>query len=181
MPTKEPDPTQVPQPLSKHALGNELIDDLYGLLEIERSVVKAYGDAIPLIDTPELADKFRALLHDHEQHMASLTSIIVNGGGPDVSEENQQDDIPINEHRVSIGDTLDTLRALQPIQEAESLSCEFYDRILSAEMPDEVRNLILDFRAHEQAHWAFVESALKSVTAAAGLWGPAKHPPILHH
>ncbi len=158
---------------------------LRDLAQMEETIVEGYRKALGDVDTPEMADKLKVHLKDHEAHLREICTILnCHEEGisiPDVAEEEE-----IDRHLGSspLGDTLDTYRALEEILALEKIAYERYRSLAakdSTKIPEELKAFLERACTDETHHHSFLEKASVSMKAAVVLWGPVDQPPILHY
>jgi bacterioferritin (cytochrome b1) len=167
------------------AFNTTIKNQLQDLAQMEETIVDGYRKALGDVDTPEMADKLRVQLKDHEAHLREICTILnCHEEGITIPEVSEEDEIDRHLGSSPLGDTLDTYRALEEILALEKIAHERYRTLAktnSPENPGELKEFLDRACADETHHHDFLEKASVSLKAAVVLWGPVDQPPILHY
>lgn len=137
----------------------ELIKLLKELMQLDFDAIQTYDHAIEKSDLESVRSALETFRSDHERHISNLTRLLADYG--------VQADTPTRALKGAALEALTMLRsitgtkgALKAMRTNEKVTNKAYEEALEADVPEHVRQLLVEHRADEARHLSYIERAL---------------------
>lgn len=136
-----------------------VIKILNDLIKLDADAVNAYGQAIDNIDDNTVRSRIQEFQRDHERHIRDLSECVRDLGGTPVERKRDFKGFLL-EGFTAIRSATGTDGALKAMRTNEQLTNRSYDKALSENLPEKVREVVARNREDERRHLAYIEDVL---------------------
>lgn len=149
------------------ATDKEIITHVTSLVQLDIDAIHAYEQAIKEIEVQEIREKLSGFKADHLQHVTDLSPFIVQRGGraPEFKPDFKGF---IIQGFTALRSKLGTDGALKAMKGNEKLTNAVYDKALSWELPEDIREVIQKNREDERKHLKYIEDTLNQRAQESG-------------
>lgn len=144
----------------------EIIEKLRALMQLDYDAIMAYQAAIERIDVESIQEQLTRFMGDHGRHVHDLKDAIESLGGDAPKDPGRDLKGVLLEGLTAVRSMLGTASALRAMRRNEQLTNKAYEEALEADLPPEIRELVLRNREDEARHLAYIVMALEQVEHA---------------
>lgn len=140
---------------------SKIIDNLTSLVRLDIDAIHAYDQAIEKIEDQSICDRLADFRDDHLQHVNRLSECIERLGGtaPEFSRDFKGFLI---EGMTIVRSVTGTEGALKAMKTNEKLTNFTYDKALSWDLPQDVKEIVEKNRDDERRHLNYIEQCINA-------------------
>lgn len=139
----------------------ELIKNLYKLIQLDIDATHAYEQALKNIDKSDIHQTIRQFRDDHERHINELSAIIRTLGGKPPEKTPDLKGYLI-EGFTSLRSITGTEGALKAMRSNEKMTNRWYEDAVQWNVSVDIKTLLQKNYADEQRHLQYIEHAIET-------------------
>jgi|SRR5690554_1001795 len=139
----------------------EIVSGLNNLINLEYDAIAAYRAAIERLDTLTYKEKFSEFLRDHEDHITSLTNLVIDEGG--IPEEGGDMMKILTKGKVVLANLAGDKAILKAMNANEKQTNSKYEEAVEDEYPANIEIELQKGLTDERRHKAWIEATLEQL------------------
>lgn len=139
-----------------------IIEMMTNLVQLDIDAVHAYDQATKEIDDPVIRDRLLKFQDDHRTHIRGLSKLIEKLGGQRPEKSKDFKGFVI-EAFAAIRSVNGMEGALKSVKTVETITNRQYGKVISWDVPPEVKELLHTYFSQEKIHLDYIVSNLKAI------------------
>lgn len=137
---------------------DDIVKNLNDLIELEYDAIAAYQAAIDRLENQAYIDKLASFMHDHVNHIATLSQLVSQEGGAAADSGDMK--MILTKGKVVIAELGGDEAILKAMKMNEAVTNETYEKEVAKSYPEPIQSILLTHFADERRHKQWLQVVL---------------------